>query len=132
MPHIIIEATTSAADLVPPETLTSAMHDVACGVDGYPLPGVRTRLHLTRHFRIADGDPAGAFVHVNIRIGVGFDQEARSKAALAIADRLSELFEPFVATKPIALSVEVTEIDTAVRINRSNVRELLAKRAAST
>lgn len=129
MPHIIIEATTSAAKLVAPEALTAALHEAACAVDGYPLPGVRTRLHLIEHFRMADGDPEGAFVHVNIRIGGGFNQAAKHKAAEALADRLSALFDPFLATTPIALSVEVTELDTDVRVNRSNVRDLLARRA---
>ncbi|WNJ87936.1 hypothetical protein [Bosea sp. 685] len=129
MPHIIIEATATAAKLVAPAQLVESLHEAACAVEGYPTPGVRTRLHLIEHFKMADGDPEGAFVHVNIRIGGGFTSDAKRKAAEVLADRLSALFDPFVANTAIALSVEVTELDTDTRVNRSNVRDLMARRA---
>ncbi|MDQ0589922.1 5-carboxymethyl-2-hydroxymuconate Delta-isomerase [Variovorax paradoxus] len=130
MPHIIIEATASAISLVDPQTLTRTLHEAACGIDSYPKPGVRTRLHVLEHFRLADGSPDAGFVHVNIRIGTGFSTEARRAAAEALANQLSALFAPYLAATPIALSVEVTELDVTTRVNRSNVAQVLTARTA--
>lgn len=129
MPHIIIEATSSIARLVDLQTLTHTVHQAACGIEGFPTAGVRTRLHVAEHFCLAENADDGAFVHANIRIGPGFTSEARRAGAEAVADSLSRLLAPHLPSTPISLSVEVTELDPAVRVNRSNVAQILAARA---
>lgn len=125
MPHIIIEASQNVVDLVDPKEIVARAHAAAAQIEGFPLPGIRTRLHLAESFRMADGNPKGVFVHANIRIGGGFSENAHQAGAKILADALSELFAAFQKTVPVAISVEVTELNTATRINLSNVREFL-------
>lgn len=126
MPHIIIETTPSITQIISPADLVKRVHASAISIDWFPTVGVRTRLYLADHFEIADGDPRNIMVHVNIRIGNGFTEEAKRSAVARIDGELTSCFAEHIKTIPISLSVEISELDSKTRTNHSNLRDLAA------
>ncbi len=125
MPHIRIEASGNVAELVPPKNIVSAIHEAACTIPMFPLAGMRTRLNLYQHYRVSDGKPDRAFIHIEIHITRGFDAESRRAASERLMATLVDLFASFEASTPLLFSVEVTEIDPETRVNRSNMRDFM-------
>ena len=55
MPHQVIEYSNNLSDHVDVAELVGTMHEVAAGVEAFPLGGLRTRAVSREHYRIADG-----------------------------------------------------------------------------
>ena len=89
---------------------------------------MRTRAERRNEFRIADNDPSNGFVAITVRIAQGRTLETRKMLLAAVTAAANKHLEPAFATAPLALSVEVQEIDPELRVNRSNIREWMKTR----
>lgn len=129
MPHLIIEHSSNVADLVGIDTLVLAVHDAALATGIAPIDALRTRAAAREHYAIADCDASNAFVAVTARLGAGrTGAEKRSllDALMAALDRTLGEAQRFVM-----LSVEFQEIDPELRINKNNLRAVIAERQAN-
>ena len=126
MPHLIIEHSANVAELIDIDTLVDALHDAALATGVAPLDALRTRAVAREHYAIADRHPANAFIAVTARLGAGrVDEEKRLllDALMAALDRtLGD------AQRNVMLSVEYQEIDPDLRINKNNLRPVIAER----
>jgi 5-carboxymethyl-2-hydroxymuconate isomerase len=128
VPHLTIEYSSNLEQRVDIEMLVQAMHDEASRIEALPLGGLRTRAERRDLYRIADCHPDNAFVNVTLRIAPtrGFDERK------AIGERLFATLTGFlaslVASSPIALSLEIQELDAEMRWKQSNLREHMARR----
>ena len=95
------------------------------------LAGIRTRAARREHFRVADNDPANAFVAIYVRVAQGRSLETRKKLADLVFKAASDHLAPVFANTPIALSTEVQEIDPEVRLQTSNLRDWMKTREAA-
>jgi len=119
LPHLIVECSENVAEAVSLEDLVRALHETAIATGVFPLGGIRTRVHVCRHYRIADGDPRHAFVHVHMRIARGRDLATRKGAGEQVFAALRDGLAALRETHTIALSLEIEEInpDTSLRFN---------------
>ncbi len=119
MPHLIVECSENVARAVALDDLVRALHETAIATGVFPLGGIRTRVHVSRHYRIADGDPRHAFVHVQMRIARGRDLATRKRAGEQVFAALRDGLAALQETNTIALSLEIEEInpDTSLRFN---------------
>jgi 5-carboxymethyl-2-hydroxymuconate isomerase len=123
MPHIIAEYSANLEDTLDVAGLVADLHQAAIDSAVAELVGIRTRAVRREHARVADGNPANGFVHIVARLRRGRSVEQRKalgQALLAAADkRLARVYPKH----PIAMTVEVHEIDPEMTFRRNTLRE---------
>src|SRR5690348_8959880 len=128
MAHIVIEHSENLHGRLDVPGLVQALHQAALGTGIFPIGGLRTRAYATSSYCIADGDAANAFVHVSVRVGHGRDLATRRAACerifAAACDHLASLFE----TTPLAISVEMAELDPELSLKKNNIHEYVKRR----
>ena len=129
MPHLTIEHSRNLQDRVDLLALVTHIHTAALATGIFPEKGLRTRLASRSDYRIADGDPDNAFVHLVIRIGAGRDLETRRRAGDEIFQALCQALAPDQEQNPLALSCEIQEIDPELSWKKNNLAEWIAKRS---
>ena len=129
MPHLIVECSGNLADRLSPDALVRALHEAALETGVFPLGGMRTRLHLFRHYRIADGDPSHGFVHVTMRIGRGRDLAIRRRAGEHVFGALQAAVAEARRHATLALSLEIEEIDPDTSFRDNDIHDRLARRS---
>ncbi len=123
MPHVICEYSANVEDKIRIDALLTALHDGLMDTGIAELAGLRTRAARREHVRIADNDPTNGFVNITVRLAKGRPPETRKRVAAAVFAAACRHLEDALATTPLALSVEVQEIDPDFRIHTSNIRE---------
>jgi len=131
MPHLTIEYSANLETVVVIQDLVDALHQAAIETGVFPLGGIRTRAIACRRYRIADGDPANAFVHVVLRIAAGRDEATRERAGGHVFDALIDRLAPVSASRPLAISFELQEIAPAWSARLNNIHDRLAAKAGS-
>ena len=130
MPHLIVECSENVAKAVSLDDLVRGLHETAIATGVFPLGGIRTRVHVCRHYRIADGDPRHAFVHVQMRIARGRDLATRKRAAEQVFSALREGLTALLATNTVALSLEIEEINPDTSLRHNTIHEHLQRQPA--
>ena len=127
MPHQIIEYSANLDADMDIDALVEAMHNTAVEIDALPIGGIRTRAARRDHYRISDSHPDNTFINVTLRIAPR-PPEFKKDAGDRLFQTLRDFIEPVFDKRPMALSLEIQEIETATRWKHSNIREYLAKR----
>ncbi|MBP7775621.1 MAG: 5-carboxymethyl-2-hydroxymuconate Delta-isomerase [Acidobacteria bacterium] len=128
MPHLTIEYSANLEPRLAVQRLVDCLHEAAIETGVFPLGGIRTRAAARSHFRVADGDPANAFVHVELRIAAGRDEATRERAGQHVFAALTEALGPIAAVSPLAISFELQEITPAWSARLNNIHDLLARK----
>lgn len=128
MPHQIVEYSANLEEVVDIHALISCLHEAALATGVFPLAGLRTRAARRDHYRIADGNPDNAFVHVLLRIGFGRSLADRQRAADSISEALFDFLGGASAERPLAISLDIQEIDPHTNRKHNNLRTHLAAR----
>ena len=128
MPHLIIEYSANLTDHLDIEGLVDTLHRCAAGQEALPVGGLRTRAHASDEYLLADGHPDNAFVAVYLRVGEGRSLELREQIGRALFAALRDATADLFRERPLALSLEVQEIDPRTRWNENNLREHMAQR----
>ncbi len=131
MPHLIVEYSANLETRLDVQALVDGLHEAAAAIDGLPLGGLRTRAARRENYRIADGDPENAFVHVVVRLGHGRSVEQRRAFGDALFSALRDLLEPVGSASPLAASLEIQEIHPELTWKQNNLREYMARRGAA-
>jgi len=129
MPHFIIEYSANLARQVDIDGLVDAVHRAAIDTGVFPLKGLRTRGCERTAYRIADGHPENAFVHILARIGSGREIAVKQAAAESVFDVVCEYLRPYFDAHPLAVSLEFQEIDSYTSFKYNNLPEWIERRA---
>src|SRR5215469_18412181 len=121
MPHIIVEYSANIRDRIGPDNLVECVHRAALRTGVFPIGGTRTRAAERSCYRIADGHPDNAFVHVGMRIRQGRDLATRRRAGEEVFREVCKFLEPLSQGSPLAISLEVQEIDPEVSFKKNNL-----------
>lgn len=128
MPHFQVEYSKNIeGDLNVPELL-DVLTDAAVETGVFPLAGVRARASVRDHFRVADGHPDNGFLHINLRIGAGRTVEVRKAAGQAVFDKVAAYLKPLIESRPMNLSLEISEIHPDLNFKVTNLRDRMAAR----
>jgi 5-carboxymethyl-2-hydroxymuconate isomerase len=129
MPHVIVEYSANIEAEISPQHLVEEIHGAAI-TSGIAEPvAVRTRLKRREHYRVGDGSPENAFVHIDIRARKGRTLEQRKAMVQAIYDQANKTLDVVFRARPLALTVEIHEIDPETRLLRNGMRERKAAAA---
>lgn len=131
MPHLTVEYSANLERRVDMVAVIRAVHEAALATGVFPEGGIRTRAARRDLFLVADGHEDNAFVHVSARIGAGRSDEVRRTAGERIFEGLNAVLEEAYASGPLAISLEISEIDPVASFKRNNLHALLEKRKSA-
>jgi len=132
MPHLTIEY---SDNLVPPldvQRLVDRLHGAALETGLFEIGALRTRAVARTHYRIADGHPDNAFVHVVLRLRQGRDAARVRRAGETIFAAIGDALAPIHDAGPLGISFEIQEIDPGLSFKRNNLHEIVRRRAAES
>lgn len=123
MPHVVIEYSANVADHHDVGSLVRSVHSAALS-HGLAAPSaLRTRAVERTHFQVADGREGFAFVALHVRVGPGRDDAEKRSFIETLLNSAVDAVQP--TPLAIAWSIELTEIDPEMRINRNFVRPVM-------
>ena len=128
MAHIVIEYSAGLRDRLELPALLSAVHQAALETGVFPIGGLRTRAYEAQHFVIADGHPDNAFVHLSLKVGHGRDVEMRKRACETIFEAACRQLAAIYESQPLAISLEMQEIDPVLTFKKNNLHEHVKQR----
>jgi 5-carboxymethyl-2-hydroxymuconate isomerase len=130
MPHLMLECSDNLRERCDLAEVVRVVHEAALETGIFPIGGTRTRLieYAAGRYRIADGDPASAFLAITVRIGQGRDLETKRRVGQAIFDAVCRALDEAYRTSPLAISLEVQEIDGELNFRHNNLHEYAKRR----
>ena len=111
------------------EELIEIAHATAVDTEVFPLGGLRVRAARREHYKIADGHPDNGFIHIELKIGPGRDKKTKKSALEKIFSTVEKYLRPIHENSPLAMSAELNEFDSELRINQNNIRKYIEERA---
>jgi 5-carboxymethyl-2-hydroxymuconate isomerase len=130
VPHITVEYSANLQEAVSIAKLVEDVHRAVLATGTFKLGAVRTRAERRDIFVVADGDPQNAFINVIARIGRGRPPEKRRGLAEAIMAVLDQETATLAASRGLALSVYVEEIDEDGALRKNNLHARMEQKAA--
>jgi 5-carboxymethyl-2-hydroxymuconate isomerase len=131
MPHIVVEYSANLDTRLDVMRLLGALHQAALHSGMIEPGGLRTRAERRSHCIVADGAPENAFVAIRVRVGAGRDVATRSRFADALFAAATDLLEPLYRSGPLAISLDVEQIDPVTSRKRNNLHARLRAGAAA-
>ncbi len=128
MAHLIVEYSANLRGSVDLPRLIHSLHHAALATGIFPVGGLRTRAYATEAYCVADGHPDNAFVHVAVRVGHGRDLPTRRKACEQIFNAACDELAGLFARTPLAISVEMQELDPELSFKKNNLHEHVKRR----
>jgi 5-carboxymethyl-2-hydroxymuconate isomerase len=119
MPHLTIEYTDSLDVDVQP--LLARLHAELVATGAINLKGLKSRALRHSEYRIADGNPDYAFVHVNLLIREGRPLDVREDMARRVMSVLKETFGARFERGHLSLSVDIKEMCKGTALTYHNI-----------
>lgn len=124
MPHFILEYSANLKQRgLEIDSLFARLHEEAVAIGIFPLGGIRSRALCCEQYRIADGDPELAFVHLTAKVGHGRDaavlQSAGERLFAVLSDHLSAIFE----RSYLGISFEMVELHPHLNFKQNNIHQ---------
>jgi 5-carboxymethyl-2-hydroxymuconate isomerase len=128
MPHLTVEYSANLKKQVDILKLVETVHQAALRTGVFELTAVRTRAASRDYYVIADGHPDNAFVAISVRVAPGRPPETRRRLGQEIFDATCEFLKNVYKTTPLAISLEVQEIDNTAAFRKKNLDEFVKQR----
>ncbi len=119
MPHLILEYTDNLDFKVQP--LLARLHEEVVATGAINLKGIKSRAIKHTQYRIADGDPQYAFVHVGLLIREGRPVEIQKEATRRVMAVLKETFGSRFEKEHLSLSVDLKEMREGIALTEHNI-----------
>jgi len=123
MPHITIEYSSNLEGDVDLPGLVTAIHQAVVQSGMFDLANVRTRAAPRTLYRIADGRAENAFLHIVARIRRGRSVAARQSLGGELLRVAKEAIAGLPAPPPIAISVDIQEIDPEMLFRHVTIKQ---------
>ena len=125
MPHFHIEYSANLQDAVDMAALCEAIRAEAAAIATFPMAGIRVRATRVDHYAMADGDPKHGFIDLSIRLREGRADDVKQDAIMRVFAALKDFMAPTLATRSIALSAEMRDINADLSPKFGTVRNHL-------
>ena len=126
MAHAIVEYSANLEDKIDVDVLIDIVHDACLASGVFPLTGMRTRGVRRDHYKIANGKIDACFIHLQLKLGPGREEDVKKKAMEDVFEALGAFVQPLMDTSPLALSIEIYELPAALRINKHNLNNYVS------
>jgi len=119
MPQLTLEYTDNLEFDVQP--LLARLHSELVATGAINLKGLKSRAVQRTEYRIADGNPEYAFVHVGLLIREGRPEEVQKDMAERILNVLKETFGARFENDYLSLSVDIKEMRAGIALTFHNI-----------
>lgn len=122
MAHFIYEYSANLpAEQLDLPGLMAKMHTAAAATGVFPLSGMRSRAIRCDDYRIGDGNPNYGFLNLSMKVGHGRDLQTRMAMGRTLFELLIEHLQPVFASRGLAVSFEMRELEEHVKFNHRNI-----------
>ena len=125
MPHFSIEYSANLESLIDMKNFCDLIRKAGLETKVFPMAGIRVRALKCEHFSIADNDPNNGFIDISIRLREGRDLETRKMATSHIFAIVENYLKPIMENHPLALSMEMRNIDAELSPKTNSIRKFL-------
>lgn len=119
MPHLTLEYSDNIEVDVQP--LLARLHEEVVATGAINLKGIKSRAVKHTQYRIADGDPDYAFVHVGLLIREGRPIEVQKEATQRVMKVLKETFGHLFEKRKLSLTVDLKEMRDGIALTDHNI-----------
>ena len=119
MPHLTLEYSDNLEVDVQP--LLARLHDEVVATGAINLKGIKSRAIKHTQYRIAEGDPDYAFVHVGLLIRAGRPIEVQKEATQRVMKVLKETFGHLFEKRKLSLTVDLKEMREGIALTEHNI-----------
>jgi 5-carboxymethyl-2-hydroxymuconate isomerase len=119
MPHLTLEYSDNIEVDVQP--LLARLHEEVVATGAINLKGIKSRAIKHTQYRVADGDPDYAFVHVGLLIREGRPIEIQKEATLRVMKVLKETFGHLFEKRKLSLTVDLKEMRDGIALTEHNI-----------
>jgi 5-carboxymethyl-2-hydroxymuconate isomerase len=119
MPHLTLEYSDNLEIDVQP--LLARLHEEVVATGAINLKGIKSRAIKHTQYRIADGDPDYAFVHVGLLIREGRPIEIQKEATQRVMQVLKETFGHLFERRKLSLTVDLKEMRDGIALTEHNI-----------
>ncbi|MBS4084222.1 MAG: 5-carboxymethyl-2-hydroxymuconate isomerase [Rhizobiales bacterium] len=131
MPHFVIEYSANLEPDIGLRAIVDAVHKSAVDSGLFKIGGIRVRTLRHEIYKIADGNPEHAFLHVRANILEGRSVEDRERLGQTTLAAVDALLAAARERRGIALSVEVSEIGHNMSFKKNSLHAQLGKGGAA-
>jgi len=122
MPQLTLEYTDNLEFDIQP--LLARLHAELVATGAINLKGLKSRAVRYTEYRIADGNPDYAFVHINLLIREGRPLDVQKDASQRILAALKETFGDRFENGYLSLSVDIKEMHDGIALTLHNIPDL--------
>ena len=119
MPHLTLEYSDNIEVDVQP--LLARLHEEVVATGAINLKGIKSRAIKHTQYRVADGDPDYAFVHVGLLIREGRPLEVQKEATQRVMKVLKETFGQLFEKRKLSLTVDLKEMRDGIALTEHNI-----------
>ena len=119
MPHLTLEYSDNIEVDVQP--LLARLHEEVVATGAINLKGIKSRATKHTQYRVADGDPDYAFVHVGLLIREGRPIEVQKEATQRVMKVLRETFGHLFEKRNLSLTVDLKEMRDGIALTDHNI-----------
>ena len=119
MPHLTLEYSDNIEVDVQP--LLARLHEEVVSTGAINLKGIKSRAIKHTQYRIADGDPDYAFVHVGLLIREGRPIEVQKEATQRVMKVLKETFGHLFEKRKLSITVDLKEMRDGIALTEHNI-----------
>ena len=119
MPHLTLEFSDNVE--VDVQQLLARLHEEVVATGVINLKGIKSRAIKHTQYRVADGDPDYAFVHVGLLIREGRPIEVQKEATQRVMKVLKETFGHLFETRKLSLTVDLKEMRDGIALTDHNI-----------
>ena len=123
MPHFQIDYSANLEEVVDMAGLCEHIRETAAAIDTFPVAGIRVRAVRVDHCAIADGNPEHGFIDISVRLRAGRAQDVKRDATARIFEAAHSYLAPAMDAHPIALSLEMRDIDPDLSPKAGTIRD---------
>lgn len=122
MPQLTLEYTDNLEFDI--QTLLARLHNELVSTGAINMKGIKSRVVRQSDYRIADGNPEYAFIHVNLLIRAGRPLEVQREMSECLMEALKQTFGDQFETGYLSLTVDIKEMREGVALTFHNIPDL--------
>jgi len=123
MAHFIVEYSSNLDDELDIAALLKVLLEAAIETGVFPIGGLRGRAIRCDQFRVAEGDPENAFVHLTTKMGAGRNRVVRRSAAKKIFETLTTFLQPIYDRRYLSIGFELVELSAEFSFKQNNIHQ---------
>jgi len=110
MPHLVLECSANVPDEPDADRVLRRLHEVLTTAGPFDLANVKSRFVRHERYRVADGAPGRAFVHLTVSVLAGREAETLRGTGDALVAALRDGFPRAAAQRTCDFTVELREM----------------------